>query len=251
MRAVTGLQTALTRHLDQLVDGLAELQQVKPLGALDVGHHQAAGSGGRDAEVHVAVVDDLLAFLVPGGVQVGVAAQRQADGLRVDQQRRDAQAGELPPRLEGLDELHGAGHVDGDPFGHVHVVAHRAHHVLGRHLADALDRHPPLRAALQGIEAAEPLRRPEAAAEARAAERGAPERGPRLRCARLTGRLEGGVVVEDAALPRLLIEVAEGGGRLDVAPRDGAVGAGSDHGGQVDAEVLGVLAHGRLGPGVG
>ena len=58
------------------------------------------------------------------------------------------------------------------------------------------------------------------------------------------------MVVEDAALPGLLVEELERGGGLDVAAGDRPVGAGADDGAEVDAQVLRVLADGGLGLGV-
>ena len=175
------------------------------LGVLDVRDHQAARGGGRDAEVDVVLEDDLLGRVVPHRVDLRRTPHREDRGAGQHQQRRDLDVAELAAALEPLDELDGAGGVDGHPLGDVRGGERRLHHRAGHHLADALDR-------LAGL----PLAR---ATGFEARQLGAPRPSP-------------------PSSRRPLSTSSR---------RDRAVRAGRLERGQVDAEVLGELAHRRLG----
>src|SRR5699024_11186210 len=80
----------------ELADPLGELPQGHQVGVLEVRHDESARGGGGDAEVHVVLVDDLLGGLVPGGVDLGVAADGDQQRLRDHRQRADLHVGPLP-----------------------------------------------------------------------------------------------------------------------------------------------------------
>ena len=176
------------------------------------------------------MVDDLAVLLVPGRVEVGVAAQRQAHRLRVDQQRRDTQPRELPSRPERLDELHRAGDVGGQPLGDVDVGVDGTHHRLGGDLAHPLDGNAAFPTTLRAA------RRSESVASR-----------PRV--------LETGGVVDDPALRGFLpgcfprrpgpFEDPRG---LDVGAGDGALRPGPRDLPEIDPEVARIFAHRRFGP---
>src|SRR5690606_5891370 len=163
-----------------------------------------------DAEVDVVLVDDLLRLVVPGGVDLRVAAHREDERLGREQEWGDADVGKGRVLLEPGDELHRAGDVhrveDGDVRGGEGRLDHR----------------------LRGAAA----HRPHGHAGAAAVGGDDTVGEPRLVVARV-GR-------------QLLGTGALGVGE-DVLPGDDAPGAGGRDRRQVDAQVLGELAHRGLG----
>ena len=139
-----GLRLAVARRRRELVEGTGQLEQREPLGVLQVGYDEPARSRRGDAEVDVALEDDLLGPLVPERVDLRRTAHREHAGPGQHQQRRDLDVAELAAGLEPLDELHRPGDVDGDPLGHVRGGEGRVDHRLPHHLPDALDRLPAL-----------------------------------------------------------------------------------------------------------
>ena len=117
-----------------------QLGHREAVGVLDVGHDQAARRGGRDAEVDVVLVDDLLRGLVPERVDLRRALHREDDRAGEDEQRADPDVAEVGALLEPRHELHRRGHVDGDPLGDVRAGEGRLAHRRRHHLAHALDR---------------------------------------------------------------------------------------------------------------
>src|SRR6478735_2911496 len=134
----------LASRRGERVERAGELEQAETLGVLDVGYDQPAGRGRRDAEVDVALEDDLLGRLVPVGVDLRRTPHREHARPGHHQQRRDLHVAELAPGLQPLDELHRAGDVDRDPLGDVRRGEGRVDHRLPHHLAHALDRLPAL-----------------------------------------------------------------------------------------------------------
>src|SRR5699024_9203260 len=80
----------------ELPDALGALPQRHQVRILEVRHDQPARRGRRDAEVHVVLVDDLLRVLVPGAVDLRVAADRDQQRLRVHREGADLDVGPLP-----------------------------------------------------------------------------------------------------------------------------------------------------------
>ena len=198
---------ARARRVRQLGQRRGELQQGHPVGVLDVRHGQAARRGGRDAQVHVVVLDDLLLGLVPAGVERGVVAQGDEHGLGHDGQRRELVAGKRAAGLELRQQFHGRGDVDGQELRDVRCGEGAGNHGGGGELPYALDRRPgfplALRRSLRG------------------------HTGQVLRCHRQVSPAD---------------EVAH------VVAGDEPVLPGAGDGREVDAEILGQLAHRRRGP---
>ena len=111
------------------------------VGVLDVGHDQPARGGRGDAEVHVVLDHDLLGRLVPRGVDArGCGGPRCSRALATSSSGLTLTSWNSRSMLQPLDELHRAGHVDGDELGDVRGGERRGDHRLGGHLAHALDR---------------------------------------------------------------------------------------------------------------
>ena len=203
-----GAGLARARRVRQFGQRRGELQQGHPVGVLDVRHGQAARGGGRDAQVHVVVLDDLLLRFVPAGVERGVVLQRDQHGLGHQGQRRELVAGERAAGLELRQQLHGRGHVDGQELRDVRCGERAGDHGGGGELAHALDRRP-----------------------------GFPLTLRRSRAARHTGQVPG---CDRQVSPA--DEVA------DVVPGDEPELPGAGDQREVDAEIFGELAHRRRGP---
>src|SRR5699024_5766409 len=89
----------------ELPDALGELPQRHQVRVLEVRHDQTARGGRGDAEVHVVLVDDLLRVLVPGAVDLGIAADRDQQRLRDHGEGADLDVGPLPRGAQLGDDL--------------------------------------------------------------------------------------------------------------------------------------------------
>ena len=138
------LELLRARARREIRDRAAQAEQVLLVGILDDGDDQSPVERDRDAEVHVLVIDDVVA--VDRRVDDGHGAKRFDDGLQNEREIRQLGAGALVLRLLRFANLRDAREVDLEHRVHVRRRPPAHDHVLGdllahhRHLLDVIRR---------------------------------------------------------------------------------------------------------------
>ena len=196
--------------LGQRLQAAGQFGQRQGARVLDVRHDEATLGRHRDAEVHVVLDHDLLRGGVPRRVDERVPGHRDEQRPGHEQQRRHPQVREFGQLADAAHRGHRLGHVDLQELGDVRRGERARHHGRGHVPAHPADTDA-------------------------------------LLAARAGGRAHGGRLGPVSGYPDRTGLRISGRCTLHVVPGDRAIRAAARQLRQAEAEILGQLAHGRLG----